>query len=96
MHRATYKSLETCKGSRCMIGALKYSLALNASLTSLFNPFSIDFTELLPTISQGGKLLLVCVEHVTNWLVACSTLAATPFEVTKFISIYGISTFRAP
>lgn len=44
----------------------KYYSGLEVPLTSIFDVFSIDFDEPLPTIPRGNTYLLVCVEHIAH------------------------------
>ena len=67
-----------------------------APLTSLFDVFSIDFAGPLPTTPCGNKHLLVCVEHLTGWPIACPIPTATAAEVIAFVEEQVIIPFGRP
>ena len=73
-----------------------YRSALRTPLTILFDLFSIDFAGPLPTSRAGNKYMLVCVEHLTGWLIVIPTSNSTGGTVINFVGDHILHPFRPP
>lgn len=77
--------VKTCEDFQRLKIVFKYSSRLKASLTRLLDSFPIDFARTLPKTRREMSSLPICVERLTRWPLAQSTLSVTALEVLTFI-----------
>lgn len=63
---------------------------------NLFEVFSIYFSGSFPDTKIGHKHLLVCMEHLTRWLIVVPARYVTAEVVRNFISAEFIHPFGVP
>lgn len=77
--------VKTSEDCQRMSFTSNYTSGLKAPLVRLLDIFSTDFAGCPFTTLRGMKSLLIFVEQLTGWPLACPTLSATALEVTTFI-----------
>lgn len=73
-----------------------YRTTKHIPITSLFETFSIDFAGPLEKTKSGNVYIIIAVEHLTNWPIACATPNSTSEEVLKFVRKEIVNQFGPP
>lgn len=85
MYREVGDYVQTCKNWQRTSFVPMYCSRLKTALTRIFDTFSTDLAGPLFTTTRGLRLLLICVEHLTDGPLAYPTSSTTASEVVAFI-----------
>lgn len=96
MYENVCNYVKTCQDCQRMSFVSKYSSGLKASLTRLFDRFSMELSGPVPLITREMRFLLICAKHLTDWRLACLTSSATASEVISIIQQHINYSFGRP
>ena len=96
VHRDIHLYVRSCHDCQVMKPIPAYHSTLHIPLTHLFDVFSIDFAGPLPKTKNGNQYVLIAVEHLTGWPMACPTRDSTSSAVIEFLQNHLIHAFGPP
>ena len=96
VHRDIHLYVRSCHDCQVMKPIPAYHSTLHIPLTHLFDVFSIDFAGPLPKTKNGNQYVLIEVEHLTGWPMACPTRDSTSSAVIEFLQNHLIHAFGPP